>query len=147
MMATVAEGAVDMQERSGGLSSRAAHTVRLLLAVAVVLLWSVGSAGPASAQYVTPEPPLTGASRDVQTQPVVEATSSADGAGASTRGGSRSGGSALPITGGDVLGLMAMGLGAILAGGVVLHLQRFPVSDRLRPGGAEHQLHDLGSLP
>lgn len=113
-----------MQACPEGLSSRAAHTVRLLLAVALVLLWLVASVGPASAQYVTPEPPLTGASRDVQTRPVVEATNSAGGDGASTRGGSRSSVSALAVTGGDVLGLIAMGLGAIIAGGVVLHLRR-----------------------
>jgi LPXTG-motif cell wall-anchored protein len=105
---------------------------RLLSAAAVVVLLSVGFAGPASAQYVTPEPPLTGASTDVQAQPVIDVagTAASDprsvaGAGGATgQVASRSTGPGLPVTGGDVLGLTAIGLGAIAAGGLVLHLRR-----------------------
>jgi LPXTG-motif cell wall-anchored protein len=109
-----------------------ARWARLLLALAVTVLWSVGSAGPASAQYVTPEPPLTGASTDVQAQPVIDVAGTAgSGArsvaqvdGATVQAASRSNGSGLPVTGGDVVGLTAMGVGAIAAGGLILHFRR-----------------------
>jgi LPXTG-motif cell wall-anchored protein len=115
-----------------GAISGQARSARLLLALAVTVLWSVGSAGPASAQYVTPEPPLTGASTDVQAQPVIDvagtagsgARSVAGAGGATGQVASRSTGPGLPVTGGDVLGLTAIGLGAIAAGGLVLHLRR-----------------------
>lgn len=115
-----------------GAISGQARSARLLLALAVTVLWSVGSAGPASAQYVTPEPPLTGVSSDVQIQPVVDAPRTAAGDalavvradGANVQAASRSNGSGLPVTGGDVLGLTAIGFGAIAAGGLVLHLRR-----------------------
>ncbi len=106
---------------------------RLLSAAAVVVLLSVGFAGPASAQYVTPEPPSGGASTDVQTSPVIDATKTSGagdvrsvvGAGGATgQVASRSDGPGLPVTGGDILGLTAIGLGAIAAGGMVLHLRR-----------------------
>lgn len=101
--------------------TRPTGTVRLFLAAA--LLWSVGLAGTASAQYVTPQPPRTGAPTDVQTSPVVESVSTA-GAGATGQVAIRSSGQGLPVTGGDVVGLTALGVGAIAAGSVVLHLRR-----------------------
>ena len=100
---------------------RRTRSQRFLLAVAVV--WSVGLGGTASAQYVTPEPPRAGASTDVQTSPVVDATSTAGG-GATGQVATRSSGQRLPVTGGDVVGLTALGVGALAAGGVVLHLRR-----------------------
>ena len=95
---------------------------REFLLVAAVL-WSVGLGGTASAQYVTPEPPRAGATTDVQTSPVVESVSTAGG-GATGQVATRSSGQGLPVTGGDVVGLTALGVGAIAAGGVVLHLRR-----------------------
>lgn len=100
---------------------RRTRSGRLLLAAAV--LWSVGLAGTASAQYVTPQPPAAGSSTDVQTSPVAESVSTAGG-GAAGRVATRSGGQGLPVTGGDVVGLTALGVGAIAAGGVVLRLRR-----------------------
>jgi LPXTG-motif cell wall-anchored protein len=105
---------------------------RLLSAAAVVVLLSVGFAGPASAQYVTPEPPSHGTSTDAPASPVLDASStdagdarSVAGAGGATgQVASRSNGPGLPVTGGDVLGLTAIGFGAIAAGGLVLHLRR-----------------------
>lgn len=115
-------------------TSRETRARRLLLAAVATILWSIGSAGPASAQYVTPEPPLTGAPTDVQTSPVVDATSSggsgvrsvagAAGDGSSRQVASRSGGQGLAVTGGDVVGLTVMGVGAIAAGGLMLRVRR-----------------------
>lgn len=95
---------------------------RLLLAAAVTVLWSVGSAGPASAQYVTPEPPRTGDATDVQTTPLADSVSSASGGVSGQL--ARESEPGLPVTGSDVLGLTAIGLGAIAAGGLVLQLRR-----------------------
>lgn len=111
-----------------------ALSMRLLSAAAVIILLSVGFAGPASAQYVTPEPPSSGTSRDAPAAPVVDATRTAAGdprsvagaGGATGQVASRSNGPGLPVTGGDILGLTAIGLGAIAAGGLVLHLRRRP---------------------
>ena len=100
---------------------RRTRSRRFLFAVAV--LWSVGLGGTASAQYVTPRPPLAGGPTDVQTSPVVDAGSTAGG-GAAGQVATRSSGQGLPVTGGDVVGLTALGVGAIAAGGVVLHLRR-----------------------
>ena len=110
-----------LNRRPTSATPRRTRSVQLLLAVAV--LWSVGLVGTASAQYVTPEPPRAGASADVQTSPVVESVSAAGG-GATGQVSTRSSGQGLPVTGGDVVGLMALGVGAIAAGGVVLHLRR-----------------------
>jgi hypothetical protein len=116
----------------GAIPGQACLT-RLLSAAAVIILLSVGFAGPASAQYVTPEPPSGRASTDVQTSPVIDATRTPDagnarslvGAGGATgQVASRSNGPGLPVTGGDILGLTAIGLGAVAAGGLVLHLRR-----------------------
>lgn len=100
---------------------RQSRSGRFFLAAA--LLWSVGLAGTASAQYVTPRPPLAGAPTDVQTSPVVDA-GGPDGGGATGQVAIRSSGQGLPVTGGDVVGLTALGVGAVAAGGVVLHLRR-----------------------
>ena len=111
---------------------RRGGAVRILLAAAAALLWAAGSVGLASAQYVTPEPPLAGAPTDVQTSPVVDAANPTAGDAASVAGAgdataqvaTRSSGSGLPVTGGDIVGLTAIGLGAIAAGGLVLHARR-----------------------
>lgn len=98
------------------------RSVRLSLATAVTVLWSVGLGGTASAQYVTPEPPR-GGSTDVQVSPVVDAVSTAGG-GSTGQVAARSSGAGLAVTGGDVVGLTALGVGAIAAGGVALRLRR-----------------------
>lgn len=101
---------------------RRGGAVRILLVAAVTVLWAAGSIGVASAQYVTPEPPVAGAPTDVQTSPVVDAANPAGGATAQVA--TRSSGSGLPVTGGDIVGLTAIGLGAIAAGGLALHARR-----------------------
>ena len=102
---------------------RQSRSGRLFLAAA--LLWSVGLAGTASAQYVTPRPPLAGAPTDVQTSPVVDAASTAGG-GAIGQVSTRSSGQGLPVTGGDVLGLTALGVGAVVVGTAILAARRRP---------------------
>ncbi|CAN5159329.1 hypothetical protein BH24ACT1_BH24ACT1_04780 [soil metagenome] len=123
----IEERRTDMQKmfnrRSPSAIPRQARSARLFLAAAVTVLGSVGLAGTASAQYVTPEPPRGGVSTDVQTQPVVDATGTAAGE-VTGQVATRSSGQGLPVTGGDVLGLTAIGVGAIAAGGVVLRLRR-----------------------
>lgn len=109
--------------RPASATPRQTRSVRLLLAAAVTVLWSVGLGGTASAQYVTPEPPLAGTPTDVQTSPVVNAVSTAGG-GATGQVATRSSAEGLPVTGGDVVGLTALGVGAIAAGGVALRLRR-----------------------
>ena len=107
--------------RPPSATPRQTRSMRLFLAAS--LLSSVGLAGTASAQYVTPEPPRTGAHTDVQTSPVVDAGSAA-GTEASGQVSIRSSGQEFAVTGGDVVGLTALGVGAIGAGGLVLHLRR-----------------------
>lgn len=111
---------------------RRAAAVRILLAAAAAALWVAGSIGVASAQYVTPDPPVAGAPTDVQTSPVVDAANPSGGDAGSVAGAgdataqvaTRSSGSGLPVTGGDVVGLTAIGVSAIAAGGLVLHARR-----------------------
>ena len=110
-----------LNRRPLSATPRQARSVGFLLAAAI--LWSVGLAGTASAQYVTPEPPLAGSPTDVQTSPVVDAVSTAGG-GAAGQVAIRSSAQDFAVTGGDVVGLTALGVGAIAAGGVVLHLRR-----------------------
>ena len=108
------------------------RATRLLSACAMAGLCSVGFAGSATAQYVTPEPPRTGTAVDVPTQRVVDATGAVGSAARSVAGPadnprsaqSRSNGSSLPVTGGDVLSLTAIGVGAIAAGGLLVHARR-----------------------
>ena len=110
-----------INRRPMSATSRQTRSGRLFLVAA--LLWSVGLAGTASAQYVTPRPPVGGAPTDVQTSPVVDAGSTAGG-GATGQVAIRSTGQGFALTGGDVVGLTALGVGAIAAGGVVLHFRR-----------------------
>ncbi len=108
--------------------------LRLLIAAAATGVWSLALAGPASAQYVTPEPPLAGSATDSQTltqlsatNPDVDAAASRRGSVATTggnQGASRSGG--LPVTGGDVVGLTALGAGAIAAGTLLKRVRSRP---------------------
>lgn len=107
---------------------RQARSARLFLAAAVTVLWSVGLAGAASAQYVTPEPPRGGVSTDVQTQPIVDATSTPAGE-VTGQVATRSSGQGLPVTGGDVLGLTAVGVGAVVVGAAILAVRRRPSLD------------------
>lgn len=80
---------------------------------------SLAFAGQASAQYVNPPPP-GGAGTDSQTlsggQRAVE-VSDVGGSPASSR-------DSFAVTGGDVLGLAAMGAGAVVVGGAVLAVRR-----------------------
>ena len=106
--------------------------LRVLVAAAITAGWALGLAGPASAQYVTPEPPQTGSGIDSQTLTEVADTdaavagrSSVAGAGAA-RAATRPGGSGLPVTGGDVVGLAALGAGAIAAGTLLRRHHRGP---------------------
>lgn len=100
---------------------RRARGVWLFLAGAVTALWSVGFAGAASAQYVTPEPPAAGVSADVQTSPVDAGSAAGGGA---TQAATRSSGQGLPVTGGDVVGMTAMGAGAVMVGGILVAIRR-----------------------
>ena len=90
---------------------------RALIVAAVAGLWSFGLAGQASAQYVNP-PPGGGSSTDTQTQVVQSARSTpvVQRAPAGRQG--------LPVTGGDVVGMAAVGAGAVVVGGTVLALRR-----------------------
>ena len=119
-------GELDVEGSGGGRARRA----RLLVAVVALTLSSTAFVGQASAQYTTPPPPQTGVKADTQTRPVVDASAvnrSRPAAQASAAGASRqarSGGQGLPVTGGDVLGLTAIGVGAVATGGFMLRLRR-----------------------
>lgn len=75
---------------------------------------TVGSTGLASAQYTNP-PPSGGAATDSQ------AFSRPPGSGGGSQG---TGGQSLPITGGDVLGLTAIGVAAIASGTALVRFRR-----------------------
>lgn len=107
--------------------------LRLLIAAAATGVWSLALAGPASAQYVTPEPPLAGSATDSQTltqlratNPDVDAAPSRRASVAGTRAAARPSQSGLPVTGGDVLGLTALGAGAIAAGTLLKRVRSRP---------------------
>ncbi len=100
-----------------------------LLVVTAASLWLLALAGPASAQYVTPPPPLGGAPTDVKTQPVVdipqgEVSERAQVSDSARQSGAPSAGQGLAVTGGDVLSLTAIGVGAIATGALLLHRRR-----------------------
>lgn len=109
--------------------------LRLLVATAVIAGWALALPGPASAQYVTPEPPRTGPGVDRQILTEVRAPN-ADVSGAAgqvgiagaaaSRATSRSAGSGLPVTGGDVVGLAALGAGAIAVGTLLKRVRPYP---------------------
>ncbi len=107
--------------------------MRLLVAAAAASAGSLGLAGTASAQYVTPQPP-TGPAADGQTVTQVvlrernprQASAVQAGGGRRARAAARSARGGLPVTGGDVVGLTALGAGAIAVGGVILRLGRRP---------------------
>ena len=102
--------------------------LRLLVATAVIAGWALALPGPASAQYVTPEPPRTGPG--VDTQIITEMSGVADRVGVAgapaSRVSSRSAGSGLPVTGGDVVGFAALGTGAIALGTLLKRVRRHP---------------------
>jgi hypothetical protein len=107
--------------------------VRLLVAAAAASAGSLGLAGTASAQYVTPQPP-TGPAADGQTVTQVvlrernprQASAVQAGGARTARAAARSARRGLPVTGGDVVGLTALGAGAIAVGGLILRLGRRP---------------------
>lgn len=93
-----------------------------MLAPFIFAICLFGSAGVASAQadpYTTP-PPGRGTSVDVPTRGVVFTPQS------SVRNQSTPPGRSLPVTGGDVIGLMVIGGGAVALGGVLLASRRRP---------------------
>ncbi len=105
--------------------------LRLLVAAAITAGWALGLAGPASAQYVTPEPPQTGSEIDSQTLTEVADVGGAVAGRSSVAGAAatRPAGSGLPVTGSDVVGLAAIGAGAIAAGSLLRrHRRGAPVS-------------------
>lgn len=110
------------------LSTRQSQGARLLVAAAVTGVCSLALAGPASAQYVTPKPPLTGSGVDSQTLTQLSATNAdVDAAvsrpgGVARTGGGQSGRGGLPVTGGDVVGLTALGAGAIASERLLVRL-------------------------
>lgn len=89
----------------------------MVAAVAMTAAWSLALAGPALAQYTTP-PPGGGLPTDTQTQPVVQA------GGNQLQQIQGTDGQGLPVTGGDVVGMAAMGAGAVMVGGVLVALRR-----------------------
>lgn len=91
-----------------------------MAAVTMTAAWSLPLAGPALAQYTTP-PPGGGLPTDTQTQPVAEAGGSM---GNQLQQIQSAGGQGLPVTGGDVVGMAAMGAGAVMVGGVLVALRR-----------------------
>lgn len=98
-----------------------------LLAVAAAGVSALALASPASAQYVTPEPPRSGPAIDNQlpTQLLAEDVEvGAAAAGRANVAGTRRSG--LPVTGGDVIGLTALGAGAIAAGTLLRRRHRQP---------------------
>ncbi len=120
----------------GHLSTRQGQPprLRLLIAAAATGMWSLALAGPASAQYVTPQPPLSGSATDSQTLTQVVAANPDVGAAAGPASVVRAGVQAtapstsrgLPVTGGDVVGLTALGVGAIAAGTLLKRVRRRP---------------------
>jgi LPXTG-motif cell wall-anchored protein len=97
-------------------------SARFRLAAATILVWSatLGLTGVASAQYVN-SPPGGGPATDVETAPV-ETTPVAQLSGGDSRI-SRSD-SSLPVTGGDVVALVGIGVGSVAAGGLLLAFRR-----------------------
>lgn len=95
---------------------------RLLVAMLATALWSGGLAGQASAQYTNPPPNVKVAADVGAGAPTATASSLRAAGGTST--GSQGGGQGLPVTGGDVLGLTAIGVGSIAVGGLVLAARR-----------------------
>lgn len=117
---------------------------RLSVATLVVGCTVAGVSGTASAQYVTPSPP-GGSSTDSQTDPGGTSSSALEAAGtqplslsltgtndraaqtatqtdaATGQGGA---GQSLPITGGDVVALTGLGLGAVALGALLLGARR-----------------------
>lgn len=120
----------------GHLSTREGQVPRLRLLVAATAtgVWSFALAGPALAQYVTPQPPLSGSGTDSQTLTQVVASDADVGAAVGPASVARTGAQAtarssspgLPVTGTDVLGLTALGAGAIAAGGLLRRLRSRP---------------------
>ncbi len=97
-------------------------------------VWSLMLAAPAFAQYVAPRPTRVGSATDNQTliglvlvdrNPVggsrLQVDPARTGRAEVTAGSRRQG---LPATGGDVVGLTAFGVGAIVSGGLILHVRR-----------------------
>ena len=103
----------------GSFSAGLGKGRRALVVAAVAGLWSFGLAGQASAQYTTP-PPGGGTSTDTQTQPVVKSASQSTPVAQRAPAGRQG----LPVTGGDVVGMAAVGAGAVVVGGTVLALRR-----------------------
>jgi hypothetical protein len=93
------------------------RTIRLLIAtVAALLLVGVLGAGTASAQDYPIVPPDQGALPDTLTPPDV-APLAQQAPVSSNVGG-------LPVTGGDLVGLTAIGAGAIVAGALLVRARR-----------------------
>jgi LPXTG-motif cell wall-anchored protein len=94
----------------------------------------VGAQASASAQYTDP-PPSDGASKDPQVLSYAGTSERSDarapqtlGEGYGARGADElaaaSGSQSLPITGGDVVGLTVIGVGAVAGGTVLLRVRR-----------------------
>lgn len=99
---------------------RQASKGRLLIAMMATAVWSFGLAGQASAQYTNP-PPTGGAATDVGAASAGAGALQVTGGASGESGGAEGG---LPVTGGDVLGLTAIGVASIAVGGLVLAVRR-----------------------
>ncbi|HWH34888.1 MAG TPA: hypothetical protein VNT56_06150 [Acidimicrobiales bacterium] len=91
---------------------------RLLVAGLLTAGTMFGSAGVAAAQYVNPPPP-GGTASDRVANPITPAAQSSQ----RVQGTQRSA-SSLPITGGDVAGLVTLGTGTVALGAVLVGLRR-----------------------
>lgn len=111
-----------------GTSRGRTMRLRLLVAAAAASAGSFGLTGVASAKYVTPEPPETGKPVDVNPDNPNPGGGGVPGSGRDSdrprAGNDRDRSGELPVTGGDVVGLTALGAGAVAAGALLRRVGR-----------------------